>query len=58
MKVTPIKSDNLPRPRCSPQEREAYNRACQMEGVNVNQNMRTIALEWIAKIFKKHGGKK
>ena len=57
MKITPIKSDSLPRPRCSPDERADYDAACKLEGVNVNSNMRTLAMNWIASVFKKHGTK-
>lgn len=57
MKVTPLKNDSLPRPRCTPKEREDYEKACKLEGVNVNVNMRTLALEWVIRIFKKHSAK-
>lgn len=57
VKITPIKSDSLPRPRCSPSERADYDAACKLEGVNVNSNMRTLALNWITSVFKKHKGK-
>lgn len=55
MKITPIKTDSLPRPRCSPQERADYNKACELEQVNVNQNARSVLMAWVSRIFKKHG---
>ena len=57
MKINPIKSDSLPRPRCSPQERADYEKACKLEGVNHNANIRTLAMEWVTRIFRKHGAK-
>jgi len=57
MKITPIKSDSLPRPRCSPSERQDYEKACKLECVNVNSNMREIAIEWVRRVFKKHSVK-
>ena len=55
MKINPIKSDSLPRPRCSPNERAEYDEACRLEKVNVNSNARDVLMRWVKSIFKKHG---
>lgn len=58
MKILPIKSDSLPRPRCTPAERAEYDKACELEKVNVNSNARDIILQWARRILNKHGVKR
>lgn len=53
MKITPIKNDSLPRPRCTTKERADYEEACKLEGVNVNSNAREVIMRWVAGVFKK-----
>lgn len=55
MKIQPIKTDNLPRARCTPEERSDYDQACKLENVNINSNARDVIMDWVKRIFKKHG---
>jgi len=47
-------NDYLPKPRCSTRIREDYERACEMEGVNVNSHLRKLAVDFTKATFRKH----
>lgn len=50
-------NDYLPKPRCTTPIREDYEKACQLEGVNLNSQMRALAVDFTKAVFRRHGVK-
>ena len=54
MKQTTM-NDYLPKPRCTTPIREDYERACELEGVNLNSNIRKMVMDFTKAVFRRHG---